>query len=121
MWEIHKYEKGVGHYESWHTEGSQLFDFGNRMFVSMFYLNDVEEGGTTDFLHQKVSLKPTKGSLVIFPANWMYVHRGAPPISGEKWIMNLWLMYSKHETLKWNSVINDNLKIKEIMKYGWKQ
>ena len=50
LWEIHKYEKGVGHYESWHVEGSHRLEYGNRMFVSMFYLNDVEEGGRTVFL-----------------------------------------------------------------------
>ena len=49
MWEVHKYEKGIGHYEAWHTEGANLYEYGNRIFVSMFYLNDVEEGGRTVF------------------------------------------------------------------------
>ena len=66
----------------------------------MFYLNDVKKGGTTDFLHQNVSLKPTKGSLVIFPANWMYIHRGTPPIDSEKWIMNFWLIKRNHFTMR---------------------
>ena len=45
----------------------------------MIYLNDipVENGGATDFLHQKVSLQPSKGTVVMWPAAYTHMHRGA--------------------------------------------
>ena len=49
--------KGFGHYEAWHTEGSHFYEFGNRMFVSMFYLNDVEYGGRTVFPYSRGTIK----------------------------------------------------------------
>ena len=63
-----------------------------RQLVLMFYLNDVKEGGETEFFNQKLSIKPTKGTLVIFPADFTGKHRGLTPKSGKKYIMNSWLL-----------------------------
>ena len=38
----------------------------NRTMAWMVYLNDVEEGGETEFLYQQVKLKPKKGTVVIW-------------------------------------------------------
>ena len=45
----------------------------------MIYLNDIpyENGGGTDFFHQKMSFQPTKGTLVLWPAAYTHMHRGA--------------------------------------------
>ena len=91
MWEIHKYEKGVGHYESWHTEGSHQYEYGNRMFVSMFYLNDVEEGGKTMFPYSRMAVKPETGKHFSFPCFWPYVHYAETPISDDKYIVTSWM------------------------------
>lgn len=91
MWEIHKYEKGKGHYEAWHTEGSQMFEFGNRMFVSMFYLNDVEEGGRTVFPYSRFGIKCEEGKHLAFPTMWPYVHYAQTPLSDHKYILTTWL------------------------------
>ena len=58
----------------------------------MYYLNDVSEGGETEFYHQKVKIKPEKGTLVIFPAYFTHLHKGNVPISNDKYILNFWLM-----------------------------
>jgi hypothetical protein len=63
-----------------------------RALVFTIYLNDVEEGGETEFLHQSIRAKPVKGRCVIWPAAFPYVHRGNPPLKGEKYIMTSWLM-----------------------------
>ena len=55
------------------------------------YLNDVEEGGETEFLHQSVRVKPKTGRIVFWPAGYPFVHRGNPPLKGEKYIMTGWL------------------------------
>jgi hypothetical protein len=52
----------------------------------------VEEGGETEFLHQSIRAKPVKGRCVIWPAAFPYVHRGNPPLQGEKYIMTSWMM-----------------------------
>ena len=42
----------------------------------MTYLNDVEDGGTTDFDYYKVKIKPECGKTLIWPAEWTHAHTG---------------------------------------------
>ena len=44
----------------------------------MVYLNDVTEGGETEFLYQKCRFKPKK-MWIVWPAQFTHVHRGNPP------------------------------------------
>lgn len=82
-----------GGYHVWHSEdGSKMFSF--RLGVYILYLNDVEEGGETEFLYQSMRVTPKKGRLVIFPPNFPWTHRGNPPLSGVKYIMTGWLEYA---------------------------
>jgi hypothetical protein len=63
-----------------------------RRFLSfLWYLNDVDEGGETIFVDKII--KPKTGTMLVFPPLWMYPHRGAPPISGSKYIMSTYLHY----------------------------
>jgi len=79
-------------YHVWHVEWSpKTMDFMKRMLVWAVYLNDVEEGGETEFLHQSIRVKPKKGRIVIFPAAFPYVHRGNQPLSGEKYLLTSWI------------------------------
>ena len=57
----------------------------------MWYLNDVENGGETEFLN--VSIKPKAGTLVVFPPLWMFPHKGNAPISGSKYLLSTYLHY----------------------------
>lgn len=57
-------------------------------FMNIFcYLNDVEEGGETDFPDLGISFKPKKGSVVIFPPYWFFPHQGNKPLSGPKYLL----------------------------------
>ena len=56
----------------------------------MWYLNDVEEGGETEFC-SGLKIKPKAGTVVIFPASWYIMHRGNKPISNNKIICNGWI------------------------------
>ena len=85
---LKRYFKGVDGYHAWHEDNGPK---DNRVLVCMFYLNDVEEGGETEFYFQQVKLKPTKGSLVIFPAYFTHLHRGNIPMSNDKYICNIWI------------------------------
>tara|TARA_R110002012_G_scaffold771_3_gene3401 strand:- start:1435 stop:1971 length:537 start_codon:yes stop_codon:yes gene_type:complete len=79
-------------YHVWHIEHGKGFENEPRAFVFSIYLNDVEEGGETEFLNFSQRVKPKKGRIVIWPAGFPYVHRGNPPLSGEKYILTSWMM-----------------------------
>jgi hypothetical protein len=79
-------------YHIWHVEHGKGFNCESRAFVFSIYLNDVEEGGETEFLHFSKRVKPKTGRIVIWPAGFPYLHRGNSPLSGEKYILTSWLM-----------------------------
>jgi hypothetical protein len=79
-------------YHMWHIEHGKGFENAPRAFVFSIYLNDIEEGGETEFLHFSKRVKPKTGRIVIWPAAFPYVHRGNPPLSGEKYILTSWMM-----------------------------
>ena len=80
-------------YHVWHVEHGQGRENEKRVLVYTIYLNTVEEGGETEFLYQSQRVKPVKGRIVIWPASFPYVHRGNPPLSGEKYILTSWISY----------------------------
>jgi len=89
---IQKTNLGQG-YHTWHCEndGSNV---RGRICAFMLYLNDVEDGGETEFLHQKMRIKPQRNRLVLWPAYFTHAHRGNPPISGEKYILTGWTEFT---------------------------
>jgi len=97
----------IQHYKA--NEGKYVFhhDFtlderGFRTLAYIFYLNDVEEGGETEFYNglnaSILKIKAERGKLLIFPALWTYVHKGNMPISNDKYIITGWI-YSRFENL----------------------
>jgi hypothetical protein len=78
-----------GGYHVWHYESSTR-DVSNRLLTWILYLNDVHEGGETEFLYQHMRIKPEQGTLVIWPAAFTHTHRGNPPLSNEKYIVTGW-------------------------------
>ena len=78
-----------GGYHFWHYETSSR-TVCQRLLTWTLYLNDVEEGGETEFLYQHKRIKAKQGTLVIFPASFTHTHRGNPPISNEKYIVTGW-------------------------------
>ena len=85
-------------YHVWHSERSTTPE-NDRFLAWMLYLNDVEEGGETDFIYandedgKMLSFKPKKGTLLIHPASFPYIHRGRTPMSSNKTILTTWLSY----------------------------
>ena len=96
--QIQKYLKGEGHFIGWHLDVREYdFPYRIREYVYTLYLNDVEEGGETEFLHLDLKVKPKKGTLMWFPVHYPYVHRGNVPLSGDKYIMTGWVCKGKVE------------------------
>ena len=78
------------------TQGYHMFhgeninwNVSDRTLAWMVYLNDVEEGGETEWLYQQRKIKPEKGTVVIWPGSFTHLHRGNPPMS-EKYIATGW-------------------------------
>jgi hypothetical protein len=88
---VQKTSPGQG-YHVWHAEASNRQNC-NRVFAFMLYLNDVEDGGETEFLYLKKRFKPQKNRLLMWPAGFTHTHRGNPPLSGDKYIITGWIEF----------------------------
>lgn len=76
-------------YHAWHCENADQSS-ANRILAYTLYLNDIEEGGETEFLYQGLKIKPETGKLVIWPAYFTHPHRGNPIYTGHKYIISGW-------------------------------
>lgn len=99
---LQRYERDIGGYPYWHSEiypEDERCDPLHRVLFYMYYLNNVEEGGETEFYFQKRSIVPRLGTLVIAPAGFTHTHRGNVPRSNNKYILTSWLMFRRSEQL----------------------
>ena len=83
-----------GGFFKWHSDDYYDPDAHNgyyRAISYLIYLNDVEEGGYTEFVDGFKAL-PKRGHVCFFPCTWSYVHRGVPPVSNDKYIIAGWWM-----------------------------
>jgi len=91
---IQYYQPGRG-YTAWHTERtSSRFPSVNRHLVFMTYLNDVHDEGGTEFLYQKLTVRPTKGLSLIWPTDWTHTHRGIVSPTEDKYIITGWFDFA---------------------------
>ena len=79
-----------GGYHLWHCDNGNMYT-SRRIMVMNLFLNTVEEGGETEFLYQQKRIPAVQGSMILFPSAWTHVHRGNPPLSGDKYILTAWL------------------------------
>jgi hypothetical protein len=92
---IQHYKPG-GAYNSWHTERSSAHPVtATRHLVFMTYLNDVTEGGQTEFYYQDMMVQPKRGLTLVWPADWTHTHRGVPSMTQEKYIITGWFNYTE--------------------------
>ncbi len=90
------------HYDGWVKNKDEDANFnlknGQRLVTAIMYLNDVEEGGETDFHKLKLKIYPKKGRLLVFHNTYNNseelhldtLHAGCEVKKGEKWACNLW-------------------------------
>ena len=97
---IQKYNEG-GHYGTLHSERTSLGTL-HRVHAWMTYLNDVSNGGETEFPMFGLKIKPEKGKTLIWPAEWTHAHLGRIVKKGSKYIITGW-MHFPHDAFPQNS------------------
>ena len=77
---------------------------GQRSFTAMAFLNEVEAGGTTDFIELDIAIEPKPGVLLIWNnalpdghTNPDTLHAGRPVITGQKYVITKW-----YRTKRWH-------------------
>ena len=90
-WNIQHYKPNEGFF-GWHCERS-AYQSDQRALVFMTYLNDVNDGGETEFFHQKLKVKPVKGKTVIWPTDFTHLHRGISSPTEHKYIATGWFSF----------------------------
>ncbi len=83
-----------GEFYHWHVDAGPG-SFRDRQLVAIWYLNDVAgPGGETEFPLQEVVIRPTQGTLLLFPPFWTHVHRGVMLEQGVKYIATTWVCFA---------------------------
>lgn len=87
---IKKYRAGTDDRFDRHVDVGD-YESARRFLTLFWYLNDVEEGGETDF--GDIAIKPKCGRLLIFPPMWTFPHSGNPTVSNDKYIAGTYCHY----------------------------
>jgi hypothetical protein len=90
---IQKTNVGQG-YHAWHFEQGNKFT-SDRICAFQIYLNDVEDGGETEFLYYSKRIKPVQGRLIIWPGSYTHTHRGNPPLTNTKYVITSWVVFNR--------------------------
>jgi hypothetical protein len=92
LFNIQYYPPGGG-FKVFHFERNGSLSSIKRYLTFMTYLNDVNDGGETEFYYQNLKVKPQKGLTLIWPVDWTHTHRGIPSPSEEKIIVTGWYSF----------------------------
>ena len=91
--------------EYWDMEAKQG---GQRTWTAMIFLNEPEEGGTTEFPHIGMGVRPQAGMMLIWnnmkpdgTLNYKTLHTGTPVTAGVKHIITKW--YRQNNWLEINT------------------
>jgi hypothetical protein len=99
---VQKYVQASGGYHHWHSEiypQNASCDSLHRVLLFQFYLNDVADGGETEFFYQQRKIAAKQGRLIIAPAGFTHSHKGCVAQSGDKYIATSWVLFHRAETL----------------------
>lgn len=86
------YEPGHS-YSTWHCENNGEPQYQHRHLAFMTYLNDVNDGGQTHFIHQNKLFSPKKGLTLVWPAYFTHTHRGITAKTEEKYVTTGWYKF----------------------------
>ena len=106
--QVQFYDKGnefKAHYDYFHVgHDDELLKNGQRTWTFMIYLNDVDEGGETEFINLKEVLHPKEGMAVVWgnlnkdgEVDENTLHTGRPVKQGKKYIITKWFLDTQDE------------------------
>ena len=94
---IQKYNPGESyftlHAENMGNHGK--FEEHRRVLAWMIYLNDVYDGGYTEFPVQNKKFQPREGDVLVWPAYFTHPHRGVMSKKDTKYIITGWFSFKK--------------------------
>jgi hypothetical protein len=99
---LQKYLRASGGYHHWHSEiypQNASCESLHRVLLFQFYLNDVADGGETEFLYQNRKVEARQGRLIIAPAGFTHTHKGHVARSGDKYVATSWILFRRAEEL----------------------
>ena len=92
-----EFKPHTDYFEHYELEKHSTPTLGQRTWTFMIYLNDVEEGGHTDFVNVGLSIPPKRGMAVLWnnlkadgTPNYDTLHHGTPVKRGHKAIITKW-------------------------------
>lgn len=99
---LQKYEAGAGGYPHWHSENypqAKGAEALHRVLAWTLYLNDDFADGETEFVHQRIRIRPKTGAILLAPTGFTHTHRGNRPTKGDKYIATSWVLFQPAERL----------------------
>lgn len=84
-YDIGVYRKETG-YCALHYDGGEP----TRITSCVVYLNDVEEGGETEFPFQGIRIKPSVGTIALWPPHYTHPHKAEPPVKQDRYFIVTW-------------------------------
>ena len=91
-YKIQRYKPDEGYF-ALHCENAGVPEFLKRILAWTIYLNDVKDGGYTEFPVQNRRIQPRRGDVVIFPAYFTHPHRGITSKTQTKYILTGWYIF----------------------------
>lgn len=113
----------------WFTPNTEEFKqyagtLGQRTWTFMIYLNDVENGGTTEFTHLGINIKPKEGKAIFWnniDSNGEVIentkHWAKPPTSGRKFVITKWFREFRYDRSPYIPKVRNY--IPNYTKYGY--
>jgi predicted 2-oxoglutarate/Fe(II)-dependent dioxygenase YbiX len=75
-----------------YTQHTDSFKEQQRSLSCSIQLNEDYEGGEFAFFDREMMIRSKKGSVIVFPSNFMYPHEIMPVISGTRYSIITWLV-----------------------------
>lgn len=82
-----------------HCENVGTAESIHRHFAYMTYLNDIQDGGGTEFLNQQITTPAITGLTLIWPAHWTHYHRGIVAPTEVKYIITGWFSFQQQSAM----------------------
>ena len=86
-YELLRYREG-----QFYVQHTDHFKQNPRVLSCSICLNDDYEGGEFAFFDRTIKFKPKKGSVIMFPSNFMFPHEVMPVVAGNRYAIITWLV-----------------------------